>query len=263
MFPTATVNGGSARPETGQEFSVSALVSVPGWWKTAHLKVATCWISEADLRRSADLRSVCNEARPSTIVFHSDLRLPGTAETLMQNLRFYVTRYPFLNDAEMIKPITVESGRPARIVIRGGRLWRSPIVTLGTQLAKSVEVLPDMEGIVAYFDCVLPEPGTSGEKPDSMNGLYSKMAKTDPTSKQEQMSKTDTSPQAVAPLSVLTSEGLTSPTTVMVKPFTPRWGEAGIKPCWPLQQKSVFFAAPAGTTVAPSAELSASAASKN
>jgi hypothetical protein len=45
--------------------------------------------------------------------------------------------------------------QPATIVIPGIRLWRSTRVTLGSQRADRIEVLPNMEGIIAYFDEVL------------------------------------------------------------------------------------------------------------
>ena len=49
-------------------------------------------------------------------------------------------------------------GKKADIVIEGGRLWRSTLVTLGTQSADEIFVLPHMEGIVATFDCVRRPP---------------------------------------------------------------------------------------------------------
>jgi hypothetical protein len=39
----------------------------------------------------------------------------------------------------------------------GGRLWRSTEVTLGSQVADRISVLPNMKGIVASFDCVQPQ----------------------------------------------------------------------------------------------------------
>jgi hypothetical protein len=38
--------------------------------------------------------------------------------------------------------------------LNGDRLWRSTEVTLGSQQADRIVVLPNMEGIVAHFDCV-------------------------------------------------------------------------------------------------------------
>jgi hypothetical protein len=40
------------------------------------------------------------------------------------------------------------------IIVRGTDLWRNPVVFLGTQKATSLEVLPDMRGLVAHFDQV-------------------------------------------------------------------------------------------------------------
>jgi hypothetical protein len=124
----------------------------------------------------------------------------------MNNLRFEVIRYPFL-DREESAPI-VEVGREASVVVRGGRLWRSPIVKLGHQKADSIEVLPDMMGIIAKFECVLPEPGTSGVR------LGPPAAAPD-------------APPVHRDLVVITSEGRTrSAMPVEVRPFTPRSGHA-------------------------------------
>src|SRR5262249_10717714 len=54
-------------------------------------------------------------------------------------------------------PQVLHVGYAGDIVLVGGRLWRSTEVTLGAQVADRISVLPDMEGIVATFDCIRPE----------------------------------------------------------------------------------------------------------
>jgi hypothetical protein len=51
----------------------------------------------------------------------------------------------------------------AALIIPGRRLWRSTIVTLGSQKADEIFVLPDMNGIIATFSQIkvptsLPDP---------------------------------------------------------------------------------------------------------
>ena len=42
------------------------------------------------------------------------------------------------------------------IVIKGEHLWRSTVVTIGSQQADAITVLPSMNGIIAEFDFVDP-----------------------------------------------------------------------------------------------------------
>ena len=53
--------------------------------------------------------------------------------------------------------ITLETGRRGDVILKGGRLWRSTEVTLGSQKADEIVVLPNMEGIIATFRCVRPQ----------------------------------------------------------------------------------------------------------
>jgi hypothetical protein len=45
------------------------------------------------------------------------------------------------------------------LLLEGARLWRSTEVTAGAQHADKITVLPNMEGILAEFDCVQPPNG--------------------------------------------------------------------------------------------------------
>ena len=51
---------------------------------------------------------------------------------------------------------TLRPCRPGSIVIPGARLWRSTRVTIGAQRADRIEVMPDMQGVIAHFNEVLP-----------------------------------------------------------------------------------------------------------
>jgi hypothetical protein len=142
----------------------------------------------------------------------------------MQNLRFRVITYPYIQSDPGQPPPEVEVGRAASILIRGGRLWRSPIVRLGTQKADKVEVLPDMQGVIAQFECVYPAPGTGGTVPSrSQSAVSSPPEATNYPS--------GPSPETTGELQVFTSEGPTIPIRVVRKPFTVRSGGAD-DPCW-------------------------------
>ena len=53
-----------------------------------------------------------------------------------------------------MEPMVVTAGRPASLLLPGRRLWRSAVVTLGSQVADEIQVLPNMRGIIAKFDQV-------------------------------------------------------------------------------------------------------------
>lgn len=59
-------------------------------------------------------------------------------------------------------PQTLQVGYAGDVVLTGGRLWRSTEVTLGSQKADRITVLPNMEGIIASFTCVRPQGGWQG-----------------------------------------------------------------------------------------------------
>ena len=47
--------------------------------------------------------------------------------------------------------INVRACERAEIIVPGARLWRSTVVTLGSQKADEIFVLPDMNGIIVTF----------------------------------------------------------------------------------------------------------------
>jgi hypothetical protein len=70
-------------------------------------------------------------------------------------LGFEIVQEPYLKRRHSEEnPLGVEIGRPLDLLLTGGRIWRSTEVTLGSQKANDIVVLPNMEGIVAHFDCV-------------------------------------------------------------------------------------------------------------
>jgi len=65
-----------------------------------------------------------------------------------------VTAGPQIWDQEMDQSACVVDGRDTSILIPGVRLWRSATVTLGSQRADRIWVLPNMEGLIALFQPV-------------------------------------------------------------------------------------------------------------
>ena len=60
---------------------------------------------------------------------------------------------------------------PASIIIPGQRLWRSAVVTVGSQQANEIIVLPNMEGIIAKFNRIeFPNGAGTPESSSSNSG---------------------------------------------------------------------------------------------
>lgn len=126
--------------------NLSAVVSVPGWWKEAEVGVTTYW------------RSTGNKRKGEVRRHRHRIKLPGTTGAITDAL--LAERSP-----DVAKPATyaVTHGKPAQILIDGRNLWRSTRVTLGNQIADSYTVLPALAGLVATFDKVKEPTSPDGK----------------------------------------------------------------------------------------------------
>jgi len=70
--------------------------------------------------------------------------------------------HPRWNDDQTKRRYVVQAGKPAQLLVRGRNLWRNPIVLIGSQSAVTYQVQPDMEGLLAQFEDVLPVPSEPG-----------------------------------------------------------------------------------------------------
>lgn len=149
---------------------VSAVLSVPSWWESVDLKISACWIKPEEAVALASGKTFENDEESYCRQESHTIKLPGNLKSLSHKLGIEVVDQPNLQSfgnevegfsvvkpdgsTEVLKQPVIMEGRSAQIVLRGDRLWRNPQVFLGSQLADSVQVLPDMEGLVAKFDCV-------------------------------------------------------------------------------------------------------------
>ena len=191
----------SARPQPIY-LPLGALISLPSWWRQATLEVRSCWRSRA---AAAAGRADCEGLEPEKL----HIGLPGSPVDLSRRLKFDVVKFPFVTGGQPFEHV-VEIGRPAQLTIVGGRLWKNPRVQLANQRASRVQVLPDMNGIVAEFACIEPWPGTSGLRQSPAVGAR---------------------PPSLM-LRIWTSKGMTSPLPVMSQPFAVRAGEDHERPCF-------------------------------
>jgi len=125
-----------------QQQSISALVAIPSWWDKAKIEVTTKWVSENG-----------NIEKDKIKTTKYDIHLPQNFKPLETDILKRVNQGPALYDSGQ-EPILLSACTPGKIIIRGKRLWRSTMVTLGSQIADQIMVLPNMKGIVAYFDTI-------------------------------------------------------------------------------------------------------------
>jgi hypothetical protein len=118
-----------------------ALVSVPAWTDRLTVEVTTGWLN----RNGTEMHK--EKLGPMEVKLPPDY---GAFDSIFRN-RGWVTPAPQIQDQEMDQDVYVVAGQNARILIPGLRLWRSTSVTLGSQPADRIRVLPNMEGIIAEF----------------------------------------------------------------------------------------------------------------
>ena len=195
--------GGMWHPH--RQYDLSAVISVPSWWRRVRLTVLSCWRKLSDLEELGEEyidrcgRVTQDEVGDDATGAQGEsylIKLPGDVGEVSRKLRIGVREVPYVL-TQLYNPsfgqYVYHVGDRADIVIEGGRLWRSTRVTMGTQTADEITVLPHMEGIVASFGCVRRPP-------------YSPL----PREVAGEVGNGDTYVYAV-PLQVWTSEGVTTP----------------------------------------------------
>ena len=154
--------------------SLTALISLPSWWDHVTLTVTTSWTEDLKLIKSQSgvksNETTTNQASKTEVdnkqasknEEHNkyDVQLPVDYVALEGVLLGSVGIGPEVEEWR-IKPIVLSLCHRASILIPGKRLWRSAVVTVGGQRANKIIVLPNMKGIIASFDVILPPNGMS------------------------------------------------------------------------------------------------------
>jgi hypothetical protein len=157
IAPQIQIGKQDERSHTDRQYALAAVVSVPSWWRSMTLAIETCWMDRADLHKQRQLKHCDADAGGST---RHTVRLPGVIAELSHKLGFEFVPEPRLDYRYPVDaPLQLEIGRPAQVLLMGGRIWRSTEVTLGAQKADEIAVLPNMEGILAKFRCVRRQLG--------------------------------------------------------------------------------------------------------
>ena len=159
-------SGGNWHPH--RQYDLSAVLSIPSWWRRVKLSVVTCWRTLRDIEEFGDEEfercdylpeDAGNQNLQGRSEYTYAIKLPGDIGEVSRKFRMRVREVPYILDTMFRdKPYLFDVGERADIVIEGGRLWRGTRVTLGTQSANEIIVLPHMQGIVATFNCVRRPP---------------------------------------------------------------------------------------------------------
>lgn len=202
IWPALRVGaGGPIEQQVPMQKSLSALVSIPAWWKQVHicgryewldgkrsdrprpLSGSLCKATDGDDESKDDAAAGASAAATSgaaanaeadDTAFEYDVALPSEI-SMLDPVLFGRSR---LADPRMFEwvmgDIQLRICEPASIIIPGQRLWRSAVVTVGSQPADEIIVLPNMEGIIAKFKHIdfpdgagTPEASRSGGDPAS------------------------------------------------------------------------------------------------
>jgi hypothetical protein len=140
------------------QYPLAAFISVPAWWRTVEINIKTCWLPRtaiAKLNLDQGASKVC-DTRPNVGKNELLVRLPPAVAEISRKLAFDVVQLPSLYETA---PKELVVGVRGALLLEGARLWRSTEVTAGAQHADKITVLPNMEGILAEFNCVQPPSG--------------------------------------------------------------------------------------------------------
>jgi len=126
------------------QLSLTALISLPAWWDEVTVKVKREWARES--------QDPGTESENSQDLDVYTIELPVNFEAIDAALFEKHTRTPVIEEWA-VQPVELRvCDKKAALIIPGRRLWRSAIVTLGSQKANEIYVLPDMNGIIATFN---------------------------------------------------------------------------------------------------------------
>ena len=238
------VFGWTVRPQprpgggwTPSHHRLSAVVSVPSWWKRLDLEIHACWIGPQAARehsetlfgtpsnicatvhgkkpsRTGPSAAAADTAQPAAdpggagyFMRPVRVQLPRSVDEVTARFNFDLVKTPYFDPAWKRDhdgaSNALTAGRPAHIALAGERLWRGTVVTIDGQPADRITVLPDMKGVIAEFRCVRPAPGASPDGSD----------------------------RSRAKLTVWTAEGRTKPMDVNIQPFD-AVKDTDEKPCY-------------------------------
>lgn len=128
---------------------LSALISLPAWWESVNIIIRTKWLEGYS---PDNWDGATNGAAEPQVL---RVELPTRLEFIRNHFPNTASIRPSLYQLQLPQ-IALRACEEANVVLRGERLWRSTVVTLGSQKSSLIQVMPDMHGIIARFDKIVP-----------------------------------------------------------------------------------------------------------
>lgn len=146
------------------QYALSALIALPAGWPEVRISVRTEWIREDGSSAHANAENSEISDTPATAdedsyTYYIDLPTDPDKVTAALSIGSPKSENlgPIVYERQLSEDeITLQVEQPGAILIPGRNLWRSTVVTVGAQASDRITVLPNMEGIIAHFDEVLP-----------------------------------------------------------------------------------------------------------
>ena len=144
------LSSNSAMRLTPVNRSVVAIVSVPAWWSTINVKISRAWLNEnGDVTKYNDNVQTSDLGNTnSQHIVEVPVELPNRPEFIDSLLVENDSRVPVITGTDVQ---WADSKGDTVVLILGQRLWRNTAVTLGGEIADTIVVMPNMEGIKAAF----------------------------------------------------------------------------------------------------------------
>ncbi|MCK4762591.1 MAG: hypothetical protein KAW12_10380 [Candidatus Aminicenantes bacterium] len=136
---------------TPVQYSLQASIVTPGWHKEIELTGTYKWDNYGNTPLWKK-KGLCKKKDTIRAL------LPGDMSSLTKALmNLYGGKHrqpPYIIPGRGSSTILLEAERTEYVLIKGKRLWRNPEVFIGSQKANNIEILPDMQGLLATFDKV-------------------------------------------------------------------------------------------------------------
>lgn len=170
--------------KTGELVTISestlAIVSVPSWWRSLRLEISRSWIDKNGVKHPAQEES--SVALSEKLASSFSVQLPSSPEVLDSVLLQDFPKNPEIETIDFGKggwkawsENECDQGPKTKsILISGKRLWRNTVVTVGNSRATRIELLPNMNGLIAEFDCATTIDQSSEVRVWTSQGVESK-----------------------------------------------------------------------------------------
>ncbi|WP_372371082.1 hypothetical protein [Candidatus Uabimicrobium sp. HlEnr_7] len=126
----------------------TASIVVPAWQSSISLTGVSHWIDEQGKKK--DSTSLWQQQQIEVVLPGDMSSLTNALISLHHKSRPRPMVLPPLDSKQMV--LKAFSNKTQHLLIRGHELWRNPEVFVGTHKAHRIDVLPDMEGLYAYFN---------------------------------------------------------------------------------------------------------------